>query len=255
MKSTICKVDILDIPFAKLSQGEALDILESWLDETKNHVIVTPNPEGVMQARRNPEFKSALQNAELSLADGTGILLASYFSPRKLPGRVRGVDTIFSLFERLSANGKKFTVYFLGAAQGVPEAAKINMESRFPNLSVVGFHHGFYTSEDEPKIIAEIKELSPDILLVCTGMPKAEIWADKYKTELNSRLTMCLGGSLDVMAGKAKLAPPFFRKIGMEWLYRLWKQPSRLKRQLDIPRFVIAVILNKIRPKKERKKS
>ena len=218
-------------------------MLEGWLDVGRNHVIVTPNPEGVMQARRNTDFAKALHSADLSLADGTGIVLASYLSSKKLPGRVRGVDTIFALLERLSEKGRKSTAYFLGAAPGVAEAAKTNMESRFPNLEVVGYHHGFFDKSDEKNILAEIEKLSPDILLVCIGMPRAEIWATRNR-DINARLTLCLGGTLDIMGGNAKLAPPLFRKLGLEWFYRLMCQPSRFKRMLDIPRFVLAVIFN-----------
>jgi len=237
---------ILDIPFAVVTQSEALEKMESWLDAFRNHIIVTPNPEGVMQARRNGDFAHALKSADLSLADGTGIVLASHLLKPRLPERVRGVDTIFALFELLSSNKRSFTAYFLGAAPGVAEVAKANMEARFPGLTVVGFHHGFFKldSQEESRIISDINNLSPDILLVCTGMPRAEIWAMRNRS-INCRLTLCLGGTLDIMGGKAKLAPPIFRKIGLEWLYRLISQPKRFKRMLDIPRFVFAVIFSR----------
>jgi N-acetylglucosaminyldiphosphoundecaprenol N-acetyl-beta-D-mannosaminyltransferase len=234
---------ILGIPFAKLTQKEALDKLEFFLNEPdKNHIVVTPNPEGVMQSRRNPEFAEALCNADLSLADGTGIVLASFFISKteKLPERVRGVDTSFALFERLSNKKRDFTVYFLGAAQGVAQKAKENMENRFPYLKVVGLHHGFFDAEKEIEIINEINRLAPDILFVCTGMPRAEIWAAKHK-KINARITLCVGGTLDIMGGNAQLAPAFLRKIGLEWFYRLLRQPSRAARMLDIPRFMICI--------------
>ncbi|MCL2840013.1 MAG: WecB/TagA/CpsF family glycosyltransferase [Defluviitaleaceae bacterium] len=241
---------ILDIPFAVVTTDEALAILEGWLDTSRNHIIVTPNPEGVMQARRNTDFAIALKTADLSLADGTGIVLASYMLKPRLPERVRGVDTIFALFKRLTDKEKAFTAYFLGAAPGIAEAAKTNMEARFPYMKVVGYHHGFFTEGDEPKIIAEINECAPDILLICTGMPRAEIWATKHRA-INCRLTLSLGGTLDIMGGSVKLAPPIFRKLGLEWLYRLASQPSRFMRMLDIPRFVVAVIIHAL-TKKER---
>jgi N-acetylglucosaminyldiphosphoundecaprenol N-acetyl-beta-D-mannosaminyltransferase len=221
--------------------NEALDVLENFLNENKNHIVVTPNPEGVMQSRRNPAFAEALRNADLSLADGTGIVLASFFSrAERLPERVRGVDTTFALFERLCEKKRDFTVYFLGAAHGVAEKAKTNMESRFSNLKVVGLHHGFFDAEDEKKIIAEINSLSPDILFVCLGMPRAELWAAAHK-KINAKITLCVGGTLDIMGGNAQLAPALMRKIGLEWLYRLIRQPRRAARMLDIPRFIFAV--------------
>jgi len=237
-------VDILGIPFHWLTVEGALDILESYLDTDENHIVVTPNPEGVMQARRNPAFCKALLGADLSLADGTGIVLASRYKRTPLPARVRGVDTIFALLTRLSDKKRKHTAYFLGGAPGTPDKAKTEMESRFPALEVIGYHHGYYNPEDEPAILEEINNLKPDFLLVCRGMPASEIWAHTHRN-INARITLCLGGTIDIMAGNVKLTPAFFRKLGLEWLYRLIRQPSRWKRQLDIPRFVWAVLRNK----------
>jgi len=238
------KVNILGIPFDAITTETALGKMESWLNKDANHIVVTPNPEGVMQARRNHKFAEALLKADLRLADGIGITLAAKYKRRPLPERVRGVDTTFALFERLYKKNQSFTVYFLGAKPGVAESAKKTMEKRYPLMKVVGYHHGFFNedSPDEEKILTEINELSPDILLVCTGMPRAEIWANKHRN-VNTRLTLCVGGTLDIMGGNVKLAPPFMRKIGLEWLYRLLKQPSRFLRMLDIPRFMLAVII------------
>jgi len=237
---------ILEIPFNVLTFKEALDKLVTWMDIQHNHIIVTPNPEGVMQARRNPEFAKALQNADLRLADGIGIVLASKFIGKPLPQRVRGVDIIFALFNQLTESNRKFTAYFLGAALGVAEKAKEAMEEKYPCLTVVGYHHGFFSEEDEKVILADIEKQSPDILLVCTGMPRAEIWASKNR-DINTRLTLCLGGTLDIMGGAVQLAPKIFRQFGFEWLYRLFKQPSRAKRMLDIPRFIFAVLRTRVK--------
>jgi len=233
-------VDILGVPFARLTFAQALDMLCGFLDEPRNHIIVTPNPEGVMQARRNADFAQAMAAADLRLADGTGIVLAARWRQSPLPQRVRGMDMTFALFGRACAE-RPITAFFLGAAPGVAEEAKRRMEARFPNLRVVGTQHGFFKPEDEPRIIADIKRAVPDMLLVCLGMPRAEIWAAKHR-DLPVRLTLCVGGTLDIMGGNVKLAPALWRKLGLEWLYRFIKQPSRFKRMLDIPRFVWAVI-------------
>jgi len=236
-------VNILGIPFDSLKFEEALDLLELHLDSDKNHVIVTPNPEAVMQARRNPAFMEALLGAEHRFADGTGIVLASRYTRNAIPERVRGADSIFALLARLEGKGRRVTAYFFGGKPGIPETAKAEMEKRFPVLDVVGLHHGYFTPEEEPGIIDEITRIKPDILLVCRGMPHSEIWAYKHH-DIPVRLTMCLGGTIDIMAGSVKRAPAWMRKIGMEWLYRLIRQPSRFIRMLDIPRFMWAVIRN-----------
>jgi len=238
---TINVINILGVPFHTITPDEALDTLESYFSEQKNHIVVTPNPEGVMQARRNPEMANAIKGADLSLADGMGIVLAAKLKRLKIPGRVRGYDTTLSLFQRLSAK-REFTVYLLGAKPGVAENAKANMEARFPNMKVVGCHHGFFT--DDSGIIDEINRLSPDILVIGLGMPRQELWA-AVNRNINTRITLCIGGAIDVMAGEARLAPPLMRKLGLEWLYRLLCNPSRAKRQLDLPRFVLTVIFSK----------
>ena len=206
-----------------------------------NRVIVTPNPEGVMLARRNPAFARAVGLANARLADGTGIWLAAWLQGTPLPGRVRGLDVTYALFERLSRQGA-FTAYFLGGKPGVAEAAKTRMEEKFPNLRVAGTQHGFFDldSPEEEAVLADIRQAAPDILLVCMGMPRAEIWAVTHRN-LPARITLCVGGTLDIMAGTATLAPAWLRAIGLEWLYRLKKQPERWRRMVDIPRFMWAV--------------
>ena len=262
-------VDILGVSFHALTVEETLCVLESYLYTDKNHTVVTPNPEGVMQSRRNPSFQAALNGADLRLADGIGITLAARILKMPLPERVRGVDITFAFIERMAGKfsvtyesasqtgnllmahalaekpkQQRITAYFLGGAPGIAEAAKSEMQSRYPALIVLGTHHGFFSAEDEPHIIAEINRLSPDILLVCMGMPRAELWAAKNR-DIDTRITLCVGGTIDIMAGNVKLAPSFLRKIGLEWLYRLVKQPSRIMRMLDIPRFVLAVLFSK----------
>jgi len=231
-------IDILGVPFHALTAHETLEKFESFLTTAQNHVIVTPNPEGVMQARRNPGFSCALQNADLSLADGIGIIIAAKIKRLKLPGRVRGVDITLALFERLSQK-QGGTVYLLGAAPGVAQRAAENIEKRYPGVKVIGYNHGFF-NDDEP-IIMEINRLSPGVLIVGMGMPRQELWAAKNRS-INARITLCLGGTIDILAGEVKLAPAFMRKVGLEWLYRLVSQPSRAKRMLDLPRFILAVI-------------
>jgi N-acetylglucosaminyldiphosphoundecaprenol N-acetyl-beta-D-mannosaminyltransferase len=236
------EIPILSIPFSALTEPETLALILSFLDEPRNHIITTPNPEAVMQARRNAEFYDALMAADLRLADGIGILLASrLLKNARLPGRVRGVDTCRASFKALLEKKRPTTAYFLGGEPGVAEAAKIETEKLYPVIKVVGFNDGFLNPEKEKLIEQEIRTKKPEILLVCMGMPRQELWAAKHK-DLPVRLTLCLGGTLDILAGKVKLTPEWIRKIGLEWLHRLLRQPSRAKRMLDLPRFMFAVM-------------
>ena len=237
---------ILGVPFAVLTPETAVGLLVEWLDSNKNHVVVTPNPEGVMQAGRNKDFANALISADLSLADGIGIYLASIINGNRLPSRVRGVDTTFGLFDILSETRRPVTAFFLGGRPGIAESASVNMEARYPNLRVVGHHDGYYTESEEKCIVENINGLCPDILLVCLGMPKAEIFANKHRN-INAKITLCVGGTIDIMAGNVKLAPSALRKVGLEWLYRLIKEPGRFFRMIDLPKFMAAILINRVR--------
>jgi N-acetylglucosaminyldiphosphoundecaprenol N-acetyl-beta-D-mannosaminyltransferase len=240
-------VPVLEIPFHALTEGETLTLLQSFLNEPRNHIIVTPNPEAVMQARRDASYKAILLDADLRLADGIGILLASYLQRGKpLPGRVRGVDTFYALMRALSGEKRATTVFLLGGAAGVAEAAKKNIEGKYPSVQVIGLCDGFLTPEKEIELVRRITALQPEILLVCMGMPRQERWAARHRA-LPVRLTFCLGGTIDILAGTVSLTPDWLRKIGLEWLHRLIRQPGRAKRMLDLPRFVLAVIKERLR--------
>ena len=239
-------INVLGVPFSVLTPEATIDLLIKWIDGENNHVVVTPNPEGVMQAVRNKDFASALSDANISLADGIGIYLASVINGNRLPSRVRGVDTAFGLFDKLKELDRFATVYFLGGRPGVAESAAKNIEAKYPNLKVVGCHDGYYTESKEKCIVENIDNLCPDILLVCLGMPKAEIFASKYKN-INAKVTLCVGGTIDIMAGNVRLAPKVLRKVGLEWLYRLIKEPRRFYRMLDLPRFMFSVLINRVR--------
>jgi N-acetylglucosaminyldiphosphoundecaprenol N-acetyl-beta-D-mannosaminyltransferase len=116
------------------------------------------------------------------------------------------------------------------------------LEKRCPGLRVTGWRHGYFTAEEESVILEEINTLSPDILLVGMGMPRQELWANRHRRILNTRVIMCVGGALDIMSGKLTLTPDWIRRVGFEWLHRLIREPSRLKRMMDLPRFMFAII-------------
>lgn len=232
-------ITILGIPFHAVNETEALQTIRRFLDGDRNHIIVTPNPEAVMQANRNPAFKEALLAADMRLADGIGIVLAARLLGDALPGRVRGFDISYKLFGAVCTEGR--TAYLLGAAPGVAEAAAANMKRQFPGLRVIGYHDGYFDGEEEKIIIENIRTLKPDILLVGIGMPKQEIWAQAHR-DLPVGVTLCVGGTIDIMGGKLAPTPAILRRLGLEWLHRLIREPSRFKRMMDLPRFAAAVM-------------
>jgi len=233
------KAMILQVPFDSLTKGQALETLMQYLEGERNHLVVTPNPECVMLAQRNPKYLHILQNADLVLADGIGIVIAARLLKLPIPERVPGCDTTQALM-RVS-KGKK--VYLLGSAPGVAETAMKKLRSQ--EVNVVGAHDGYFDNETETDILYELQTLKPDMLIVGMGMPKQEEWTSKHLHTLPCKITLCLGGSIDIFAGKVRRAPKIMRKIGLEWLYRLISNPWRAKRMLDLPRFILAVLRTK----------
>ena len=141
--------------------------------------------------------------------------------------------------------GTQETVYFFGGAPGVAVAAAKRMKKVYPELKIIGGHHGYFDDEEEKKIIADIKRLSPSILLVGLGAPKQEKWISAHLQEVGVKVAIGIGGSFDVMAGNVKRAPKIFRKLGLEWFYRLATQPSRWRRMLRLPKFALTVLRKK----------
>ncbi len=240
------KTNILGVKVDTLTNSEVLKKIDLFLKEDGMKMIFTPNPEMIMAAREDSRFMEVLNNADIVIPDGIGVVYASKLNKEKISERVAGADTVFSMFEKYKSMGK--TVYLLGAGKGVAEMAKSKMEVKYPGLKIVGVHDGYFDAEEEKNIIAEINTLKPDILLVGLGLGKQEKWIYDHK-DLNVKLAMGVGGVIDVMAGVVNRAPDIFIKLNLEWLYRALKQPKRFFRLLKLPLFVLVVICGKLTKK------
>lgn len=241
------KTDILGVPFDALSRKEAKEKALQFFKTDKQHAIFTPNPEMVMCARKDEELMRILKSADMVIPDGIGIVYASKLNKIKISERVAGYDFVQSLFETLKSTN--LTVYFLGGAPTVAEQAKLAMEQKYNGLKIIGVNDGYFDAKKEKIIIEEIRSLKPDLLLVGLGVPRQEKWIDKHKDLLPCKVFIGVGGSFDGFAGVVPRAPEIFIKLNLEWFYRLMKQPSRIKRQIQIPVFVLTVIFVKIKEK------
>lgn len=227
-------ISILGVAFDAVNKDEASERIFSACKNKSGtpFTVVTPNPIMVMNAQKNDALFSALSSADLSLADGVGIISAAKRMGAPLPERVTGIDTAYSVLERFNDVGG--SIYLLGAKPGVAEEAAKRLTERLPSLRVVGTHHGYFDGDGE--IIKEISEKSPDLLAVCLGSPRQEIWVHQNKDKLSSvGAILCLGGALDVWSGNIKRAPAMFINLRLEWLWRMLCEPKRMR---ELPKMV-----------------
>lgn len=244
--------NILGIKVDAISRPQALALVDQMIRHGGQHIITTPNPEMLVAAQKDQEFRLALNRAALALPDGIGLMFASWILNSKLQCRVPGSDFVMDLME-LSAN-KGYAVYLLGGKQGIAQAAAEKLKIKYQKLKIVGVDSGPSFNNDsggkklgfdktkpsfeDPRIsllqdnyIERINDARPDILLVAFGHNKQEKWIAQHLHELPSvKVAMGVGGVFDFISGGIKRAPIIFRKLGLEWFWRLILQPHRIKR-------------------------
>ncbi len=243
MKNGDPRVDILGVGFDNVAKSEAVDHAFAIQSEHKAYYVVTPNPEIVMRAREDEAMLSAVKEAELVIPDGIGVIYGAKILGTPMKERVPGIDFTTSLMEKMNEEGR--SVFLFGSKPGVADKAAENLAAKFPGIRFAGTNDGYFT-DDEP-IIEKINAAKPDLMLVCLGAPKQEKWMQKNAHRLDVGIMVGAGGSLDVFAGVVERAPEKWQKMGLEWLYRLLKEPKRIVRMMNLPKFLIAVIFSRIR--------
>lgn len=237
---------ILGVKFAHLTMEEALVSISGYIYQEKPHLVVTANPETVMLAQNDQLFGEILERANLVVADGIGVVWASKILGNPLPERIPGIELAEGLLKMAANEG--WRVFLLGGEEGVADQATLALLEELPGLQIVGTHHGYFqTGSEEQALIAKIKKAEPQILLVALGVPRQEKWLAAHLGSLKIPVAIGVGGSFNVWAGVDKRAPLWIRKIHLEWLYRLVKQPWRIKRTAVLPKFVTSVWLTRLR--------
>ncbi len=239
------RISILGIPFDDLDLDQAAGLVLHAIHSGIGISVMTPNPEIVQMARRDAELAAVIRDADLVVPDSVGIVAASRLMGCALRRRVPGIELVESVLERGRAAGLR--VYLLGAAEGVADVAAERLRARYPGVVIAGTHHGYFSSEDEERIAADIISCRAQLVLVGLGCPKQEKWIARWKERLQGVSLITVGGSLDVFSGRTRRAPAIFRRLGLEWLYRLLSQPSRWRRQLELPRFFMAVLKERMK--------
>lgn len=235
------RLNILGVGVDTCTMDEATNFLVAATNSDSLTSVYTPNSEIILHAYKNPDYREVLNRGSLITADGIGVVYASKILKHPLPQRVSGFDLANELLKKAAPSGK--TLYLFGGKPGVAERAAKKICELYPGINIVGISDGYFDAEKEKEIIADINAKSPDILFVCLGFPKQECWIDVH-SDINAKVAMGIGGSLDVFAGEVKRAPEFFQRAGLEWFYRLLKQPSRFIRMLALPKFGFTVLLH-----------
>jgi N-acetylglucosaminyldiphosphoundecaprenol N-acetyl-beta-D-mannosaminyltransferase len=229
------KTFLLGVGFNNLTETEVLEyIVKNLQKQRKKYYIVTPNPELLVIANNDKDYKKVLNGAELALPDGIGIILGSQLLGKSLKQRITGVDFMEMLCKEVSK--RPITVSFLGAGPNVAVKTSECLQKRYPGLNV-----GWVAQEWSE----ELKNKETDILFVAFGSPKQEIWISEHLNELPVKVAVGVGGAFDFVSGNVRRAPGLMRRLGLEWLFRLVIQPWRIKRQLSLVKFSYLILKEK----------
>lgn len=231
------RIDVLGVGFDNLTLKEAVEAGARLLHEDGAHYVVTPNPEIVEVCRENPAACAAVNGADLVLPDGIGVVKGAAMLGTPLKEKTPGIEFAAGIMGKMAEEG--MSLFLLGAKPGVAETAAEKLKTEYPGLKIAGVHDGYF-KEDAP-VVEEIAASHADAVFVCLGAPKQELWMAKNGSATGAKLLCGLGGSLDVFAGVVERAPKFWTEHGLEWFYRLCKEPKRLGRMMKLPLFLVHV--------------
>ncbi|KGX93911.1 acetylmannosaminyltransferase [Pontibacillus halophilus JSM 076056 = DSM 19796] len=232
------KENFLGVDVSSYSYDELVRNLSNDIKTNQQSFIVAINPEKILKAQEDPNLMNLLNEATYQIPDGVGAVLASRLKGGKIKERVTGIDMFLALCEQAEIEGNSIFLY--GAKPGVADMASENLVKRFPSLKISGVLDGY--EKDQDRIVRTINEAKPDILFVALGSPAQEYWIVENMKNLDVNVFQGVGGSFDVISGRVKRAPKLFRKLGLEWFYRLIREPWRIKRQMKLPLFLLKVL-------------
>lgn len=231
------RVNVLGVGFDNMTMEQAVAEGVRLMNTPGAHYAVTPNPEIIEACREDQAANQAVNHADLVLADGIGVIYGAKMLGTPLKGRVTGIGFAQGLMERMAGNGK--SLFLLGAKPGVAEKAAKRLEERYPGLRIAGTHDGYF--QEDGAVVEAVSASGADVVFVCLGAPKQEKWMMANGEDTGAHLLVGLGGCLDVFSGEVQRAPEVFQKLGLEWLHRLVKNPSRFGRMMKLPLFLVHV--------------
>lgn len=252
-EEVIRKVNIIGTGISNISLAETISVFNEWIDKSqKKRVCVTP-VNCLVWAQRNEKLREIYNSADLTLCDGMPLTWAARLLRSPLKGRVTGLDLLPLYIEE--CHRRNYSMFFLGAKEGVAEALKNKYEALYPGIRITGFYSPpfaeRFSEEENNKICTMINEAKPDILWVSLTAPKQDYWIHEHLHRLDTHIAIGVGGAFEVSLGMIKRAPSFMQRNGLEWLYRFSQEPSRLFRRyfVEAPRFIPLVLRQRFRKK------
>ncbi|WP_394751936.1 WecB/TagA/CpsF family glycosyltransferase [Crenothrix sp.] len=220
------RINIIGCEIDNLSMEETLQTIEGFIYSGQSHQHVVVNVDKIVKANKDPHLLRIINECALVNVDGMPVVWASYLLGKPLKERVAGIDLFEKLIQRSAE--KAWRIYFLGASEEIVSTVNHIYQQKYPNISIAGYHNGYWTTEEEPGLVAQIKNSQTQLLFVALSSPQKENFLSTYQAQLQIPFVMGVGGSFDVIAGKIKRAPPWIQKIGFEWFYRFLQEPRRM---------------------------
>lgn len=234
------KVDILNIPVTNTTKQQFIkEMMKQATLQEQAIKIVTANPEIIMLAKENPSYEQLLLNSDHVVADGIGVVIGANMLGSPLQERIPGYELVHGFLEQATEGQHSF--YFYGGKPGIAQAAAEKAKALYPQATIVGTSDGYGGDGTGDEVAQKIAALQPNFIFVALGAPKQEEWIAEHAELFNHAVMMGVGGSFDVLSGQVNRAPKIFIKLNLEWFHRLITQPTRVKRMLKIPQFILAV--------------
>lgn len=238
-------LSILGVQVHRVTRGQALALIETFIASGQSHHVVTVNPEYVVMAQQDAAFRQMLNQADLALVDGVGLAWASWLLGHGWAPRIPGVD-LMDWLAALAAE-REYRIFLLGAKPGVAEEAAQDLQQRYPGLYVTGSYAGSPDPAEDAAILARIATAEPHLLFVAFGAPAQDIWIRRMLPRLGVPVAIGVGGAFDFLSGLVPRAPRWMRVLGLEWCFRLFKEPWRWRRMLRLPYFAWLVVRQRLK--------
>lgn len=239
------RIRILDAPLDIVDMRSVLAFIDDQIiGNVKGKYILAMNPEKVFALKRNPSMKELFEQASILLPDGIGVVRAVRLLYGKRITRVPGVNLMLNICNVSAVKGYRIFVY--GAQEEVNKKAVERLCTIYPGTKIVGRCNGYLNDYEIDTLVEEINNTGANILFVALGSPKQEKWIKRYLPKLNVNICQGIGGTLDTIAGNVKRAPLFMQRLGLEWFYRLIREPRRIRRQIVLPMFALEVMKKRV---------